>query len=164
MTQAPSCNKYSYMKRNSQLSVTLHVLLHLADKEAPVTSELLADALSTNPVVIRRMIGRLREFGLVESRKGHNGGWVLMRNPSKVSLKDVYEALGSPGLLALSHRTESPDCLVEQAVNASLGEAFQEAEAKLLDQFSKVTLSALLQDVHKAAGRVPHLCAKGKAA
>lgn len=152
------------MKRNSQLSLTLHVLLHLADRKTPITSEVLAGALHTNPVVIRRMIGKLRDVGLVESRKGHSGGWVLVRSPASISLKDVYEALGSPGLLALSHRTESPDCLVEQAVNASLGEAFQEAEAKLLKQFSRVTLFALLQDVHKAAGRVPQLCAKGKAA
>lgn len=140
--------------------MTLHLLLHLADRKAPVTSEALSGAMATNPVVIRRMIGGLRDLGLVQAKKGHNGGWVLGRDLSRISLKDVYDALGSPTLLALSHRTDSPDCLVEKAVNAALGDAFEEAEAALLARFGEVTLSVLQRDVHKSAGDIPQLCAQ----
>ena len=35
-------------------------------------------------------------------------------------LRDIYEALGEPSLLAIGNRTEAPGCLVEQAVNAAL--------------------------------------------
>jgi len=152
------------MKANSQLSMTLHLLLHLADRQAPVTSQALARAMDTNAVVIRRMIGGLRDKGLVQSSKGHNGGWILARSLNEISLKDVYSALGSPRILALSHRSENPDCLVEQAVNAALGEAFDEAEALLLARFGEVTLSALQRDVHASAGHAPSLCTKGDAA
>ena len=71
------------MKTNSQLSVTLHLLLHLADSASPVTSQALAGAMHTNPVVIRRMIGGLREAGLVHSSKGHNGGKKKFSGSSK---------------------------------------------------------------------------------
>lgn len=152
------------MKTNSQLSVTLHLLLHLADSASPVTSQALAGAMHTNPVVIRRMIGGLREAGLVHSSKGHNGGWSLARDLAEITLLDVYHALGSPRLLALTHRADNPDCLVEKAVNASLGDAFEAAEALLLTRFGDVSLAALRHDVHAALGHVPTLCADGNAA
>ena len=140
------------MKRNSQLSGVLHVLLHMAERNGPMTSEVLARAMDTNPVVIRRIMGGLRDQGYVRSEKGHGGGWTLARDLSEVTLRDVYAAIGSPSLLAIGNRTESPGCLVEQEVNAALGDAFREAEALLLSRLADVTLASL----HRALrGRLP---------
>lgn len=125
----------------------LHVLLHLAQQDGPVTSEVLAQAMDTNPVVIRRILAGLRERGHVRSEKGHGGGWTLARDLAKVTLRDVYQALGSPALLAMGNRTEAPGCLVEQAVNAALGKSFDAAEALLLARFGEVTLAKLHADV-----------------
>ena len=136
------------MKRDSRLSGVLHVLLHLAEGEAPLTSEQLAGAMSTNPVVIRRIMAGLRDAGYVRSEKGHGGGWTLACDLRTLTLRDVYEALGSPGLLAMGNRTEAPGCLVEQAVNAALGQAFNDAERQLLLRFGEVTLAALREDFH----------------
>ena len=136
------------MKRDSRLSGVLHVLLHMAEQPGPVTSEVLAEAMSTNPVVIRRIMAGLREQGYVRSEKGHGGGWTLACDLSKVTLRDVYTALGCPSLLAMGNRTEAPGCLVEQAVNAALDHAFHEAEALLLARFGKVTLAMLSADFH----------------
>ena len=65
---------------------------------------------------------------------------------AKVTLRDVYTALGSPSLLAIGNRTEAPGCVVEQAVNAALGESFDAAEALLLEPLGEVTLAALSED------------------
>lgn len=138
------------MKRDSRLSGILHVLLHLAEAKEPVTSQALAKTMQTNPVVVRRALGSLREQGYVRSAKGHHGGWTLDCDLSLVTLRDIYVALGSPSLLAIGHRTESPGCLVEQAVNASLESAFREAEEILLTRLGEVTLARLHQ--HVAAG------------
>jgi DNA-binding IscR family transcriptional regulator len=137
----------SYMKRDSRLSGVLHVLLHMAEHDEPVTSEVLARAMSTNPVVIRRILSGLREHGYVQSEKGHGGGWSLARDLASVTLRDIYTALGCPSLLAIGNRTESPGCVVEQAVNAALGESFDAAEAFLLARFGEVTLAALSASV-----------------
>ncbi|MET3762073.1 Rrf2 family transcriptional regulator [Sphingomonas sp. UYEF23] len=136
------------MKRDSRLSGVLHVLLHMAEADGPVTSEIMAKVMGTNPVVIRRIMAGLRDGGFVRSEKGHGGGWTLSRALEAVSLRDVYRALGSPGLFAVGHRTEAPGCLVEQAVNAALDQSFREAEALLLDRFGKITLGALSADFH----------------
>lgn len=136
------------MKRDSRLSGVLHVLLHMAEHEGPMTSETLAKAMQTNPVVIRRVMAGLREAGYVRSEKGHGGGWTLAYDLGAVTLRDVYNALGHPALLSIGNRTESPGCLVEQAVNAALSDAFREAEALLLARFETVTLAALSADFH----------------
>ena len=108
------------MRRDSRLSGVLHVLLHLAEHRGPVTSEVLAKAMHTNPVVLRRVMAGLRDQGFVRSEKGHGGGWTLARDLSEITLRDIYAALGSPLLFAIGNRTEAPDCLVELAVNAAL--------------------------------------------
>jgi DNA-binding IscR family transcriptional regulator len=135
------------MKRDSRLSGVLHILLHMAERTGPVTSEDLSKIMPTNPVVIRRIMAGLRRQGYVRSEKGHGGGWTLACDVSKVTLRDIYVALGSPSLLAIGNRTEAPGCLVEQAVNAALQQAFRDAEERLLTRFGEVTLSMLSADV-----------------
>jgi DNA-binding IscR family transcriptional regulator len=120
----------------------------MAERGGPVTSEVLAKAMDTNPVVIRRIMAGLREQGFVRSEKGHGGGWTLGCELSKVTLRGIYNALGCPSLLAIGNRTESPGCLVEEAVNATLNQAFHDAEALLLSRFGEVTLAMLSAEFH----------------
>lgn len=146
------------MKADTRLSGVLHVLLHMAAQDRPATSEALAQAMATNPVVIRRVLAGLRERGIVRSEKGHGGGWSLARPLSAITLREVHEALGSPTVLAIGNRAENPACLVEQAVNAALDDVFDQAEAVLLAGLGAVTLDVLDADFNtrlaarKAAG------------
>jgi DNA-binding IscR family transcriptional regulator len=145
------------MKRDSRLSGVLHVLLHMAEEAAPMTSEQLAKAMQTNAVVVRRILGGLRDAGFVHSEKGHGGGWTIARDLSGITMRDVYDAIGRPRLMAMGNRTDAPGCLVEQAVNAALDTGFREAEALLLARFGEVTLAALAADFHaRLAARPPH--------
>jgi DNA-binding IscR family transcriptional regulator len=131
------------MRTDSKLSSILHLLLHMAHSDRPLTSEALAGFLHTNPVLVRRTLAGLRERGYVASEKGHGGGWVVTADLHRVTLRDVYEAVGSPTVFAIGNRVEQPDCLVEKVVNQSLGDALAEAEALLLGRFAQVTLAEL---------------------
>ena len=144
------------MKRDSRLSGVLHCLLHMAELGQPATSEWLARAMQTNPVVIRRLMAGLRDAGFVASAKGHGGGWVLCCPLERITLRDIHEAVGAPKLLAVGHREESPGCLVEQAVNAALEQAYRDAEAVLLARLGSITLATLAREFHlrlAASGR-----------
>ncbi len=136
------------MKRDSRLSGVLHVLLHMAEQSAPMTSEQLAKAMQTHAVVIRRILGGLRDAGFVHSEKGHGGGWTIAKPLADITMRDVYDAIGRPALMAMGNRTEAPGCLVEQAVNAALDDSFRDAEALLLARFEQVTLVELAADFH----------------
>jgi len=143
------------MKRDSRLSGVLHVLLHMAEARAPQTSEQLAKAMQTNPVVVRRILGGLREAGFVHSEKGHGGGWTIARDLSAITMRDIYDAIGRPRLMAMGNRTDAPGCLVEQAVNAALDASFHDAEALLLARFEAVTLAQLAADFHRRMAARP---------
>jgi DNA-binding IscR family transcriptional regulator len=136
------------MIRDSRLSGVLHVLLHMAEYEGPVTSEMLGKVMRTNPVVIRRVMAGLRERGYVHAEKGHGGGWTLARDLAAVTLLDIFEGIGSPPLFAIGNRSETPGCAVEQSVNAMLDSSLRDAEALLLASFAKVTLANLSADFH----------------
>lgn len=137
------------MTSSSQLSDVLHVLLHMAEADGPVTSEALAKVMQTHPVVLRRLMTGLRDAGFVCSAKGHGGGWMLGVPLERLSLRDVHEALGGPALVSLGFRSDHSQCLVAQAVNDTLGGVIREAESLLLKRLGSVTLAALAQDFHR---------------
>ncbi|MGR3562245.1 MAG: RrF2 family transcriptional regulator [Heliomarina sp.] len=134
------------MKRDSRLSLVLHALLHMAERDVSMTSEQLAACLQTNPVVVRRTLGLLRRAGIVASERGHAGGWYIAADLAEITLRDLHVALGQPQIFAIGNRDEMPVCLVEQVVNASLNDAFAEAEALLLSRLEGVTLQQLATD------------------
>lgn len=137
------------MKRDSRLSAVLHALLHMNERAVPMTSEELAICLGTNPVVVRRTMGLLRDAGLVAAERGHAGGWRIVADLSAINLRQLHEALGEPAFFAIGHRSEHPGCKVEKAINAALGDALAHAEALLLQRFESVSLADL-------AARIPH--------
>ncbi|WP_017518432.1 Rrf2 family transcriptional regulator [Pseudomonas nitroreducens] len=133
------------MRTDSRLSRMLHVLLHMARDDQPVTSERIAQMLGTNPAVVRRTMGGLREAGYVRSEKGHGGGWTLDCDLAQVTLLDVYRAVGSERLFAMGFDNVHPDCLVEKVVNDALQDAMEQATAILLERLGAVSLADLAE-------------------
>lgn len=134
------------MRNDTRLSRMLHVLIHMDRHEQRTTSDIIARMLETNPVVVRRTMGLLREKGYVTSDKGHNGGWSLARPLAQITLLDIHQALGSQSIFSIGLATDNPRCLVEQAVNHALTRAFDEAQALLLQRLATITVAELAED------------------
>ena len=80
---------------SSSLALAARTLAILATHpEGVVTSDELGTMLEANPVVVRRLIARLRADGLVETRRGPGGGCALGMEPDRVTLGRVDRALG----------------------------------------------------------------------
>ncbi|VFR18330.1 Rrf2 family transcriptional regulator, group III [plant metagenome] len=124
----------------------LHVILHMARDEAPMTSAQIGLMLGTNAAVVRRTMAGLREAGYVRSEKGHHGGWQLACDLRQVTLLDVYHAVGGPRIFAIGADNHNPDCAVEQVVNAALADAMREAETLLITRLGAVSLADLAAD------------------
>lgn len=137
------------MRNDTRLSRMLHVLIHMARHDQPATSDTIAQMLGTNPVVVRRTMALLKKQGYVRSEKGHRGGWSLAKPLAEMTLLDIHQALGSSSLFAIGLSTDHPQCLVEQAVNAALTEAFDAAQALLIDRLGSVTLEQLANDFER---------------
>ena len=75
---------------SSRVAVAVHVLAYMAWKRSEaVTSERIAASVNTNPVVVRRIVGALRNAGMVTVQPGVGGGATLAREPHDITLLDV---------------------------------------------------------------------------
>jgi len=132
------------MRADFRLARMLHVLVHIHGRTDTTSSEELAEMLGTNPVLVRRMMGGLRNAGYVQSSAGRNGGWVLSADLDKVTVLDIYEALEEPVIFAVGPSVDHPGCPVEQAINSALDVALAQAAGALLREFGQRRLSEFL--------------------
>lgn len=147
------------MSRSQRLSLSLHVLLHMAEQPGrPMTSDAMAACVGTNPAVVRRTFAGLREAGIVSAAKGHGGGWRLARPPAAVTLADIQRALGER-MVPPASPEEPPRCLVLRAVVHALDDALKEAEAVVDRRLSTLTLADLAAEV--GARRGDHIDVQG---
>jgi len=131
------------MRKDSRLSRMLHILIHMDNMTEAATSDHIATMLNTNPVVVRRTMGCLREQGYVTSVKGHGGGWRLNVKLEDITLLDIHNALGEISVFTIGLSDEHTQCPIEQAVNRELDSVLKASEKLLLARFGEVTLAKL---------------------
>lgn len=133
------------MKRNSKLSIALHVLGHMAVKpEEPFTSEHMAAFAATNPVVVRRTLGQLKNAGLVTSERGKSGGWKLTKAPGAISIADVYRALDEKLYVGNKGGDENPPhCAIEIGLAGAINAGLERAEIAFQQSIENTSLEDL---------------------
>ena len=136
------------MKRNSRLSLALHTLSHMAGEPGRVrTSADIAEHAGTNPVVVRRVLGKLREAGLLSSEKGHAGGWRLAKSADSITLADVYLALDERLVSGNAEDIEPSRCSVETGLQSRVSEVLEEIEESLVARLRETSIL----DVHPSS-------------
>lgn len=133
------------MKSDGRLARMLHVLVHMGLLGGRETSERIAQMLNTNPVVVRRTLGALRNHGIVESEGGRGGGWKLTRPLDRITVMDVQRALIEGQMLPAPLSQDHPNCPVERASNAVLEHAHRLAEAELEKAYAATTLAQIAE-------------------
>jgi len=89
------------MQITKEADYAIRCMMHLASKPgSAVPVGEIERAQDVPRQFAAKILQKLARAGLVESVRGVNGGFKLMRPPSKISLLDVYEA--SSGPLALN--------------------------------------------------------------
>jgi Rrf2 family protein len=145
------------MHTNSRFVVAIHALglamiARSQDAGEAITSERMAERVNTNPVVVRRCLGALREAGLVTSQPGPGGGWRLTRPPEEITLRDVYRAVEHEPFFAFP-KHPSPDCPLGQCLPGVLATCLREAEAALEERLARVTIADVVDAVRAATDR-----------
>ncbi len=134
------------MPANSRLAIAIHALGILALKDGtPVTSECLAMSIGTNPVVVRRIVGRLAKAGLVTVQMGAGGGSRLARLPKRITLADIYAALDEGAVFDVPLLKDSHACKYGITVRPVLREVFADAESGLTKKLRNVSLSDVIK-------------------
>lgn len=130
----------------------LHILALVAGGSGePVTSEVMAVSVNTNPVVIRRLLSLLRDARLVTSQGGPGGGWKLYRPARGITLRDVYRAVEGNTLFAAPGGDPSSLCAVGAHIHAVLHAPFESAMLVLEEELSHTTIADLLRALPQRA-------------
>lgn len=146
------------MAANTRFAVAVHVLGFMAyADDACNTSEQIARSVDTNPVVIRRLLASLREAELVASQPGPGGGWRLTRPVERISLSDVYQALGHEPLFALPERDSQGWCDddVGAHVMTVLDRLNAEAADALHQHLAKTSVADVVVEIARQVGPCP---------
>jgi DNA-binding IscR family transcriptional regulator len=133
---------------NSRLTIAVHALTWLALASSRgrdrLTSDEVAASVNTNAVILRRSLGDLHRAGLVEVRRGAGLGWRLARDPARISLLEVYEAVSPGPLFALHHTEPNLSCPVGYGIRPALGEVYGEVQAAVRRSLAHTSISDVL--------------------
>ncbi|MGN9787901.1 Rrf2 family transcriptional regulator [Nonomuraea sp. ZG12] len=138
------------LSANSRMSLAVHVLTWLAydrrgtDKEV-ATSQRIASSVNTNPVIIRRCLGQLKDAGLVTVTHGRGGGWNLARAAQDITLLDVYRSLPDEPVFGMHASTPDAECYVGAGIQSALSDVYQEATEALCRSLRETTLADVLR-------------------
>ena len=133
-------------KLSSKLSVGTHILTLLAlERGENLTSQQIAGSVNTNPVVIRRLLGLFRKAGLVESKKGIGGGWVLLADPEQITLLDVLRAVEPQNKIFVHHRCgPNVQCPVGRNIQGVLNEIYAEIQKGMAERLARSSIGSVM--------------------
>jgi Rrf2 family protein len=118
----------------------------LSESGRPVKGDSIAQAQNIPLKFLENILVDLRQSGIVNSRRGPDGGYWLAKPAREITVADVIRAAEGP---LASVRGESPESLDYNGSAAVLGEVWIALRSSLRDVLERVTLADL------ASGKLP---------
>ncbi|HSH68719.1 MAG TPA: Rrf2 family transcriptional regulator [Deferrisomatales bacterium] len=124
---------------------SIRAVLHLASRYPAevVSKQEICAAEGVTPAFLTKILQPLIRSGLVRSKRGVAGGFALARNPDKLTLLDVMQAVDEPLTLNLC-LLEGHQC--ERECTCPIHSLWTTAREKIEEVFSGKTLSALVAE------------------
>lgn len=133
---------------DQRFAASVHIISILAYHAGELmTSEFLAKSVRTNPTVVRRLLAKMVEAGLIESFKGKSGGVRMVKSPKEISLKDIYQAVSNKALINCRESKPQKLCAVSCSMQSIFSEVADGLENNSMAYLSKIKLSDLLAKV-----------------
>ncbi|TDV36133.1 BadM/Rrf2 family transcriptional regulator [Paraburkholderia caballeronis] len=142
------------MNTSSRFAFAVHVLALLSQQDGvPLSSDVIAGSVNTNPALIRRLLSMLAEAGLTTSQLGAGGGALLAREPAAITLLDVYRAVDDARLFALHREEPNPACMVGRNIQSVLRGVIDDAQQAMEASLAARTLADVTDDVVRTERR-----------
>ncbi|MCV9884965.1 Rrf2 family transcriptional regulator [Metabacillus halosaccharovorans] len=139
------------MSISSRFAVGIHILALIElNKEGITSSEFLASSVNTNSSVIRKLMGMLKNAGLIEVKPGVAGA-KLAKELSDITLFDVYRAVNvvQEKELFSVHDNPNPKCPVGRNIQNTIEPLFTSAQLAMEKVLRSVTLEDVVKDIAK---------------
>lgn len=140
------------MQITSKFTVAVHILtcIDIFGGQMRVTSDFLSGSTGVNAVIVRGVLGQLRNAGIVETRQG-SGGAHLAKALDEITLYDIYKAVDCVDDEGLFHFHENPnaECPVGRNIHKAMDGRLQAAQATLENELKSTTLAQVVADTRK---------------
>ncbi|OFZ82724.1 MAG: hypothetical protein A2583_05115 [Bdellovibrionales bacterium RIFOXYD1_FULL_53_11] len=128
------------IKISEAASLALHAAYIMAETpDSPHAVSRMSKSLGVSNAHLAKVLQRLTTTGITRSIRGPTGGFVLSKNPQKVTLLDVYEAI--------SGSLKPTECLLQKPVcggkSCILGDLLCSVDNKVRQQLASTRLSDL---------------------
>lgn len=136
------------MTKDRSLSSAIQIMVILSiQKDVIVTSEMLATSLRTNPGLVRRILSKLASANLIETIRGKNGGARLKRPDSKITIKEIYQAVSEGPLFGSFDKEPFKACHVSCQMGQVLYDYYNDLEKNIKQTMDSTKLSTLVRKI-----------------
>ncbi|MEE9241475.1 MAG: Rrf2 family transcriptional regulator [bacterium] len=118
----------------------LIALSHLASQEEgeATTSKAIAAKFEIPPELLAKTLQVLAREGILESRNGPKGGYVLSRQPETISVYEVIQSIEGHVAITNCQVGDTPDC--DQFANCPLLQPMERIQNRVIDVLREMTL------------------------
>jgi len=145
------------MQITSKFTIAVHIIAaidYFKDSEK-VTSNFLAGSVGANPVIVRNVMGNLKESGIIAISQGKSG-ISLAKGLDEITFYDVYKAVDCVDDDGLFHFHENPNinCPVGKNIHIAMDDKLHRVQSIMENELSRITMADVVTDVRKAVGLV----------
>ncbi len=140
------------MQISSKFTIGVHLLavIDYLGEDEKVTSSVLAGSIGVNPVIVRNVMGNLKEAGLISISQGKSG-ISLTKTPDQITFYDVYKAVDSVNEDGLFHFHENPnpECPIGRNIHKAMDSKLKRVQMCMEEEMRKITLADVMNDIQK---------------
>ncbi len=127
---------------NARFHIAVHILTLLHHGGGAIySSDYISGSVNANPALVRKELGNLRKHGLVDSKEGKTGGYILSKPASQITLADVYAAVKPASPFGLAKNQANPDCPVGKQVSRHIVDLYHDVDQNITQQLNHITLA-----------------------
>ena len=140
------------MQITSRFTIAVHIITaidYFQDKEK-VTSSFLACSVGANPFIVRNVMRKLKEAGIIDISQGKSG-IALARKLDEVTFYDIYKAVDCINEEGLFHFHENPNtnCPVGRNIHKAMDKKLLQVQEAMEEAMKKITLADVAEDTRR---------------
>lgn len=138
------------MQISSRFTLAVHILICIDTfkNQYKVTSDFLASSTNVNPVIVRKILGQLKNADLVEVARG-SGGSTITHPLNEITFLDIYKAVECVESGELFHFHENPNdkCPVGHNIHNVMDKRLNRVQQAMENELESITLADIAEDL-----------------
>ena len=123
---------------------SIRLVVTLAKGAGQMTLPMLAEAENLSEALVAKIMGQLRNGGIITAARGRTGGYELAHDAETLTVAAVIRALGKPLLEGCASELGG-ESLCPHSADCSLRPIWQHLQAEIENTLERITVSQLLR-------------------